>query len=113
MMDRKVNDGGPDGGTQSESMDTLGQRIASLRRLRNLTQESLGTYIGVSKQVISSWEKDQVKNMTLENLFKLADALNEEPRFIALGHHNKIVRPLHGFPTSETGKFRLRTNRDK
>lgn len=37
---------------------TIGQRIASRRKLANLSQESLGERLGVSRQSISKWESD-------------------------------------------------------
>lgn len=40
MVDWKVNDGGPVADSSLGPMETLGQRIASIRRLRNLTQHA-------------------------------------------------------------------------
>jgi len=37
---------------------TIGQRIASRRKLVNLSQEGLGEQLGVSRQSISKWESD-------------------------------------------------------
>lgn len=37
---------------------TLGQRIQELRRQQNLSQEELGTRLGVSRQAVSRWEMD-------------------------------------------------------
>lgn len=91
-------------------METFGQRVKGLRNSKDLSQEKLGAAIGVGKQTISSWEKDQVKNVELEHLFALADALGVEPRWLALGHLERLCAPVHGFPTSETGKFRIRRN---
>lgn len=38
---------------------TLGQRIASLRKQRGLTQEEVAGRLGVSAQAVSKWENDQ------------------------------------------------------
>ena len=38
---------------------TLGTRIASLRRERNLKQDELAEKLGVSPQAVSKWENDQ------------------------------------------------------
>ena len=35
---------------------SLGLRIASMRGYRRLTQEQLGSLVGVSKQTLSGWE---------------------------------------------------------
>ena len=37
---------------------TLGQRIQELRKQQNLSQEELGTRLGVSRQAVSRWEMD-------------------------------------------------------
>lgn len=37
---------------------TLGQRIAALRRQKELTQEALAEGLGVSAQAVSKWEND-------------------------------------------------------
>lgn len=37
---------------------TLGQRIAALRRQKELTQETLAEALGVSPQAVSKWEND-------------------------------------------------------
>ena len=39
-------------------MDTLGTRIAELRKKEGLSQEELGEVLGVSRQAISKWESD-------------------------------------------------------
>lgn len=39
-------------------MDTLGKRIAALRRDKNLRQEDLAESLGVSAQAVSKWEND-------------------------------------------------------
>lgn len=37
-------------------MDTLGKRIAALRKEKGMTQEELAEKLGVSPQAISKWE---------------------------------------------------------
>ena len=39
--------------------ETLGKRIATLRREKRLTQEELAEKLGVSAQAVSKWENDQ------------------------------------------------------
>lgn len=110
MVDSPVNDGGHTSNLRFVAMETFGQRVKGLRNSKDLSQEKLGAAIGVGKQTISSWEKDLVKNVELAHLFALADALSVEPRWLALGHLDRLCPPIQGFPTSETGKFRLRRN---
>ena len=37
---------------------TIGQKIASRRKLLNLSQEALADQLGVSRQAVSKWESD-------------------------------------------------------
>lgn len=114
MVDRWVNDGVRAADLQS-GMDgkTLGERIKSRRSTRALTQVQLGRAIGVSKAVISSWELDNVKNLQLRNLFALADALDTDPRMLALGSLDRLAVPVYGFQGTDTGVARLRSRRQK
>lgn len=97
MVDHLVNDGGPrqllDCRYVITETDTLGRRIKTLRKARHLTQEQLAEGIGVVKQTISAWENDNAKNMTLRNLFALADALDSDPRYLALGFSDRLSAP--------------------
>ena len=38
---------------------TLGERIASLRKEKGLSQEALGELVGVTRQAVSKWEADK------------------------------------------------------
>lgn len=40
-------------------METLGKRIAALRKEKNMTQEDLGQKFDISAQAVSKWENDQ------------------------------------------------------
>lgn len=42
----------------NRSKETLGSRIATLRKQKNLTQEELGEKLNVSSQAVSKWEND-------------------------------------------------------
>jgi transcriptional regulator with XRE-family HTH domain len=110
MVDKRVNDGGRGVHLAFCDMDTIGMRVKGLRNSKDLSQEKLGAAIGVGKQTVSSWENDAVKNMELRHLFALADALNVDPRWLALGHRDRLCAPIQGFPISDTGKFRIRRN---
>lgn len=37
---------------------TLGNKIVELRKKRNLTQEQLSEKLGITRQILSNWEKD-------------------------------------------------------
>ncbi len=39
-------------------METIGKRIAALRRAKGLTQDQLAERVGVTAQAVSKWEND-------------------------------------------------------
>ncbi|TRZ51640.1 XRE family transcriptional regulator [bacterium] len=55
-------------------LDLLGELIKNTREQRKLTQEQLGTLIGVNKSEISKLERNS-RNMTLNTVIKVFDAL--------------------------------------
>lgn len=54
-------------------MESIGSKIAALRRQRGLTQEQLGSQVGVSAQAVSKWENGGAPDVEL--LPALADRL--------------------------------------
>ncbi|MGN0995217.1 MAG: helix-turn-helix domain-containing protein, partial [Butyricicoccus sp.] len=71
---------------------TIGERIAALRRGRELSQEALGEALGVSRQAISKWEADaslpeidklvalsRMFGVTVGELLGVEEARAEEP----------------------------------
>lgn len=54
---------------------TLGERIAMLRKQQGMTQEELGTAVGLSAQAVSKWERDEScpDIMLLPKLARLLD----------------------------------------
>lgn len=61
---------------------TTGERIKALRKEHNLTQEELGTKIGVQKAAIQKYEKGTVKNIKRDSLIKLAQCLDTTPEYL-------------------------------
>lgn len=55
------------------NVETIGTRIAALRKKRGLTQEQLGSQVGVSAQAVSKWENGGAPDVEL--LPALADRL--------------------------------------
>ena len=53
----------------------IGRRIRALRRERRLTQEALGTRIGLDRIYIGELERGQRTNPTLGNLRRIANGL--------------------------------------
>ena len=56
----------------------LGQRIVDLRKDADLTQTQLGNKIGVSQQIIASYENGQ-RNFPIVRLLDLAEVLETSP----------------------------------
>ena len=63
---------------------TIGERITTLRKKKNLSQLQLADQLEVSRQAVSKWEKDLSSPDTL-NLIKLADILDTEVEYLATG----------------------------
>ena len=55
--------------------DTLGSRIAYLRKQKAMTQEELAEKMGVSSQAVSKWEND-ISSPDIQSLPKLARVLD-------------------------------------
>ena len=68
---------------------TVGERIASLRKERNLSQGELAKLMNVSRQAVSKWENDLSAPDTIK-LIQLADALDTDVEYLATGNHSKI-----------------------
>ena len=63
---------------------SVGERITTLRKSRDMSQGQLATLIGVSRQAISKWENDQTTPDTL-NLIRLAEVFDSDIEYIATG----------------------------
>ena len=63
---------------------SVGERIATRRKGRDLSQGQLATLMGVSRQAISKWENDQTTPDTL-NLIRLAEVFDSDIEYIATG----------------------------
>lgn len=53
---------------------SLGENIRTLRQQAHLSQEKLAELVGVSRQAVTKWEKDQ-SEPSCDNLMRLAEAL--------------------------------------
>lgn len=57
----------------------LGLKISYYRHKQGLTQEQLAEAINMSQNFLSQVESRQLKGVSLETLFKIAEALEIEP----------------------------------
>jgi DNA-binding XRE family transcriptional regulator len=86
----------------AEPMETMGNRIKTLRLARGLTQEQLGERVGgVSKVTVSQWETGASQNMNLKTFLLLCDELGTTPRYLVFG-------PGHPGATGGPGTSRRR-----
>ena len=66
-------------------MNTFGERLRYARSRAQMSQDSLSDRVGVTKGAISQWENDVVSGCNVDVLFKLADALLADARWLATG----------------------------
>lgn len=69
---------------------TVGERIRTLRKERNITQEQLAQKIGVKRAVISKYENDCV-SINITNLEKISSVLGVTPSFL-IGYDEKNAK---------------------
>ena len=72
---------------------SVGERIAALRKSRELSQGQLASLMGVSRQAISKWENDQTTPDTL-NLIRLAEVFESDVEYIATGQVRVDLREV-------------------
>ena len=63
---------------------SIGERIADLRKGKNLSQGQLASLLEVSRQAVSKWENDSASPDTLR-LIRLADVLSTDVEYLATG----------------------------
>jgi len=73
-------------------VDTIGDRIRTLRQARGMSQAELADYCGVTKSAVSQWESGTTANIRLQPLMRLVEALRTDHAFLIYGQHR---RPDH------------------
>ena len=61
---------------------TIGEKIKTYRKLKNLTQTDLGRICGTSKQTIFKYETGIITNIPLDKLELIADALDVSTSYL-------------------------------
>jgi transcriptional regulator with XRE-family HTH domain len=85
MLNLAVKDAVPLYLYDSIVMETMGDRIKTLREARKHTQESLAKIVGVTKSAVSQWEAGSTKNIKLETFLKLLQALRTDHEYLIYG----------------------------
>ena len=62
-------------------MDDVGKKIRELRTERGLTQAELGRSFGGTKVLIHKYEVGEIKNIPLDNIIAMAEALDVHPAY--------------------------------
>lgn len=80
-------------------METVGQRIKSLRKITKTSQKDLGKFCGVSDVAVGYWEKD-VNVPGGESLSKLAKFFNTSIDYILYGteFQDKLITKMRRIP---------------
>ena len=60
----------------------LGDRIKKLRKERGLTQQELGSMLGVQKSAIAKYENGRVSNLKKDTISKLAEIFQVSPNYL-------------------------------
>ena len=71
---------------------SIGERISTLRKERNLSQGQLADALEVSRQAVSKWENDQSSPDTIK-LIRLAEVLDTEVEYLASGRKPVYEEP--------------------
>ncbi len=83
---------------------TTGEKIAALRKKKNLTQEQLAEILGVTRQSVSRWEMDVAFPET-EKLIKLSKLLDCSIDFLLNEDAQAIMEQNSAFSAKEACKF--------
>lgn len=72
---------------------SIGERIAALRKARNISQAELARILDVSRQAVSKWENGQASPDTIK-LIHLAEVLGTEVEYLATGRKQEHSPPV-------------------
>jgi transcriptional regulator with XRE-family HTH domain len=67
------------------AMETMGDRIRTLREARKLTQDQLAKAVGVTKSAVSQWEGGSTKNIKLGTFLSLLGVLSTDYEYLVYG----------------------------
>lgn len=66
-------------------METMGDRIRTLRESRKLSQEDMGKIVGISGAAVSQWESGATKGIRPENFLRFCAYFSVDPYWLAFG----------------------------
>lgn len=68
-----------------DHMETMGDRIRTLRESRTLSQEEMGKIVGISGAAVSLWESGATKGIRPENFLRFCAYFNVDPYWVVFG----------------------------
>lgn len=71
---------------------SVGDRIANLRKERNISQGNLAKAVGVTRQAVSKWENG-LSLPDSGNLILLAEVLCTDVEYLTTGRYTNAIRP--------------------
>lgn len=66
-------------------METMGDRIRTLRESRKLSQEDLAKIVGISGAAVSQWESGATRGIRPENFLRFCAYFNVDPYWVVFG----------------------------
>lgn len=66
-------------------METMGDRIRTLRESRKLSQEDMAKIIGISGAAVSQWESGATKGIRPENFLRFCAYFSVDPFWVVFG----------------------------
>ncbi len=75
-------------------METMGDRIRTLRKSRKLSQERLAKIVGVSGAAIAQWESGATTGIKPENFLRFCAHFGADPFWVVFGDNPELpARP--------------------
>lgn len=71
------------------AMETMADRIKSLRVARGMTQDQLARACGVTKSAVSQWESGSTANIKLAVFLSLCETLKTDTEYLVWGPDRK------------------------
>jgi transcriptional regulator with XRE-family HTH domain len=96
MLNHAVKDAVPTCAYALQPMETMGDRIKALRQARRLSQEGLGTAVGVTKSAVSQWEAGATQNIKLKTFLALLEVLGTDYEYLVYGADRAPIPPRGG-----------------
>ena len=95
---------------ESDTMETIGNRITTYRKKKSMTQEALAEKLGVSSQAVSKWEND-LSCPDISLLVPLCDILGISTDELLSGKNNEVrVLPTNERKSLEELTLRVKVN---